>query len=64
MDPDTKVGVFLILNEESCDPLMVFVFQFNLKSPRPTFGKLFGLSKDPLVISCEPLKGNPRLGSP
>ena len=62
------MGVFLVLNEESCDPLMVFIF-FSLtlnplKSPGPTLGKFFGLPRDPLVISCEPLKGNPRLGLP
>ena len=56
--------VFLALNEESCYPLMVFILRFNLKLPGPILGKLFGLPGDPLVISYEPLKGNPRLGSP
>ena len=58
------MGVFLALNEESCYPVMVFIVKFNLKSLGPILGKLFGLPRDPLVISYEPLKGNPRLGSP
>ena len=63
-DPDTKVGVSLALNEESCYPLMVFILRFNLKSPGPILGKLFGLVRDPLVISYKPLGGGLKVGLP
>ena len=56
------MGVFLILNEESCYSLMVFILRFNLKSPGPILGKLFRLPRDPLVISYKPLGGDLKVG--
>ena len=62
------MGVFLVLNEESYDPLMVFIF-FSLtlnplKSHGPILGKIFGLPGHPLVISYEPLGGGLKVGLP
>ena len=38
-----EVLLFQLLMKKKCDPLMVFMFLVNLKSPGPTLGKASGL---------------------